>query len=249
MADEAPKDLNTAWCNAQPSAAARLNTQNKKVVFLVGANASAHGILRHILPAFASMGIHVDIYLTRMPASKNLQDKLNIPENKRFSFYEQLPLNVIYPLMEPLGRGGKGADLDETLRYSPRELAAHFSAQGINIRVEDLDNPNDPAFVKKIQDDPDIVHAYNIRSMHILKQPIIDAFESKVYQGTKSYIANVHPGELPLIPGTHTAFWARRKNVRGWSGLFMSLIAVSIPGRCLTPAANRFRRARLCCRI
>ncbi|MCD8520582.1 MAG: hypothetical protein LRY57_04795 [Alphaproteobacteria bacterium] len=83
------------WENFSPAPA--LNPDNKKVVFLVGRNATAHHILRHAVPALAGLGIHVDIYLTRMPDNPKLQEKLNIPENKRFSFYEQLPINIIYP--------------------------------------------------------------------------------------------------------------------------------------------------------
>lgn len=204
------------WGGAS-AAPSTLNPEHKKIVFLIGNNAAAHNIMRHVLPALAGMGVHADIYLTRMPVSASLQKKLDVPENKRFSFYEKLPIDVIHPLLEQEKTILDGADLKASLQYSPRQVADYCQTLGITVNVAHLDDPNDPAFVKKIADDPAIVHGYNIRSMHILKQPLIDAFESKSYNGNgiKGYIANAHPGELPLLPGTHTTFWARKKR-RTW---------------------------------
>ncbi|MCD8525807.1 MAG: hypothetical protein LRY76_07920 [Alphaproteobacteria bacterium] len=213
------------WENFSPAPA--LNPDNKKVVFLVGRNATAHHILRHAVPALAGLGIHVDIYLTRMPDNPKLQEKLNIPENKRFSFYEQLPINIIYPLLHKKPTIVDGSDLRASLQYSPKQVATYCQKLGVKVNVQELDDPNDPAFVKKIQDDPDIVLGYNIRSMHILKQPLINAFEAKSYGDIPGYIANAHPGELPVLPGTHTAFWGR-KNKRTWMEWALHVIDTNI---------------------
>jgi hypothetical protein len=200
---------------AQLPQTSNLNPQDKKVVFLVGNNAAAHSVLNIVLQELASMGIHADVYLTPLPKNPALQRKIDLPENRNFKFYERLPIDVIYPIIEARPILLRGDDLDEHIKYSPRQLAEFYKTRGIRIQVETLEDVNDPKFVDKICADPNIVMGYNVRGMQILKAPIIQAFQEKEYKLSantpviRGYIANAHPGPLPSIPGTHTVFWAR----------------------------------------
>jgi hypothetical protein len=175
----------------------------KKVVFLVGNNAAAHAILSETIPMLAAMELDVDVYFTDAPPNPKLQAKLSTPENRLVSRLERMPIEVMYPLLDsyktPLNEHG---ELLDNIRYTPKQLQEYYSKHGIKINLEQLANVNDPEFVDRIKNDSSILMGYNIRSMHILKKPIIDAFPNgKIY--------NLHPGPLPLIPGTHTAFWSR----------------------------------------
>lgn len=209
-------NISKAWINSSlVDSAQNLNPQNKKVVFLVGDNATAHSILNLVLREFASMGIHADVYLTDVPQTPSIQAKLAIPENRNFAFYERLPIDVIYQIIEARPTLLEGDELDDEIKYSPRQLAEFYKERGIHIQIERLANVNAPEFVSRINNDPAIAMAYNLRNMQILKTPLINAFNSKKFQTSGSdtpisgYIANTHPGPLPSIPGTHTAFWAR----------------------------------------
>lgn len=217
MVAEKTISLNDQWNGAQQPAALPADTHKLKVVFLAGGNSAAHGIIRKSVPELCEL-LRVEIHQTTMPKNKKLQEKLDLPENRRFSFYENLPGLVIYPIVEKLQRLKADQELDENLKYSPKELADYFLARGLDVHFKHVDNPNDPAYVGRMDSDPDILTVINTRSMHILKKPLIAAIESKTHLingvNMQARILNTHPGQLPRYPGTHTVPWAMHRGER-----------------------------------
>lgn len=199
---------NPANTNVQP---------DKKLVFLVGTNIPAHYTLRHTIDQIADLGIPCEIYLTELnpkPGSK-LAEKLARPESKNLSFFERLPIKVLYPILEkyqPL-LSAQG-ELRGDLQYTPGQIADYYRSKGVTVTVDTLQDVNDPAFVTKIASDPNIARSYNIRSLQILQAPTIKAFESKTHSvgghTFTSQILNVHPGDVIAYPGTNIAFWNRK---------------------------------------
>lgn len=204
-----------------------LNPDDQKVVFILGKNSASHFVFRSVVETIAELGIHCDVYITdNLPKSQNLKDKLALPENRNFAFFEHLIPDVVDPVLESFDqRGGlqlnNNGELRADLQYTPRQISEYYSSQNVNIVVTDMSDQslpkqdrdiNDPSFVQKILADKDkIARSYNIRGMQIMHQPLIDAFESGQMNGHKTRIINAHPGDVFSFPGTNIAFWAREK--------------------------------------
>lgn len=191
------------------------NPQGKKVVFIVGNSISAHRVLQHSLRELAGMGIPCEVYLTNpLPKTDRERERLQRPEVMNMAFAEKLIIEHGYPLLENNGIIlNSDGELIEDLVYTPRQLANYFTARGVHVSVQDLPNVNDPSFIEKISNDPDIAVAYNIRSLQILEKEAIAAFENKTIYDRPTMIINLHPADVILFPGAGTPLWVRKSGV------------------------------------
>ena len=74
------------------------------------------------------------------------------------------------------------------------------------VRIVDVDNPNDPAFIAQhIDGNSDLKMAFSIRNLVLFGPEIIAAFAKK----DGNNLINVHPARLPGIRGLEGPFWSR----------------------------------------
>lgn len=203
------------------------NPENKRIVFFVGSNIAAHCALRDVIDRLVGHGIPSEVYLTDIRASyPDLKDKISRPEIRHYAAYEKgILFDVIYPLLDEneIALTPDG-NLIEGRMYAPWQLADHFKEEGVTVAKDFLADPskpetlpldiNNPEFVNYIRYQKDIILGCGIRSMPIIKTPLLNAFEYKEYRGLYGHLFNAHPGNLmkdgtlkQTFPGTYISFW------------------------------------------
>lgn len=151
-----------------------------KIALFIGNDITAHLIMNEVVKAMVEdFDIRPVLFFPKHPISKKAQ----LPELKNIAFLERELLNdVVYPYIEnrPYAKSGN---------LSPSQLAEAY-----DLRMETVDDVNDPVFVKSLLDDG-ITSAISIRCFQIFQRPIIDQIKSK------GLFLNLHPGLLPEYRG------------------------------------------------
>lgn len=155
-----------------------------KIALFVGSDISSQLLLNELVPAMNNSGYEPVIFLPRHKPSAKIPPQ----DLQDLAFYERRMTNeVIYPFMNAAGiQPG-------TQCHTPEQLAKVY-----NIRVEELDNINDPDFIRSLIDDEMLQGGVSIRCYQKFMPEIIGVFEEK------GFLWNLHPGILPEYQGVMT---------------------------------------------
>ncbi|PZQ45432.1 MAG: hypothetical protein DI551_07350 [Micavibrio aeruginosavorus] len=173
-----------------------MNTARKKIALFVGSDVTAQIVLNRLIDDMVDKYEPI-IFLPTYPNSPKAQ----LPELKRFSFYDRHLLNdTVYPYIE-------------TRRIYAPNRSPSIIAHDHGIRVETVANVNDPEFIEELRNEPNLAGAISIRSFQIFKQPLIDILHDK------GFFLNLHPGILPQYRGVMSTFrmMAAGETSYGWT--------------------------------
>lgn len=138
-------------------------------------------ILNKIVPAMKEMGLEPVIFNGMM----NRNRKTRHPTPPIVGAFNVHALNrVIIPFLENECHDGESPNL------TYKQLAQKYDLQ-----YQEIQDPNNPTFVNRLEDDKSFVGAVSIRYMMVFDQPIIDVFRQK------GFMWNLHSGLLPGYKG------------------------------------------------
>lgn len=198
-------DFNTK-STEQSTHSTELANDTPKVVLFTGNNGTGHALLNKLLPEIRSTGLEPVVYLTKGTNSPKAQ----LSEIRDFSFFETDILENIYdflensyPLQDKNGKAQKGRF------YSPNQLADIHNCQ-----ITEIDNINDPRFIKALAEDTTIVGHISLKNYQLFSQKTIDTLNN-----AGQFLWNMHTGELPKYRGVFIPVRVRQENELeyGWS--------------------------------
>lgn len=167
-------------------------------LFIPPAEDSSNRVLNELAKHIAeeTPNVNLVVFLTKPKPDKRVEE---IPLLKKARF---LHSDILRDVIFPFQRKNKDRIPEDTL-LAPDLLAEKYQGR---IRLVQVDNPNDPEFIKEhISGNPNLKLALSVRNLIIFKEPIIDAMEKK---GENRFL-NIHPATLPEIRGLYGPFWTR----------------------------------------
>lgn len=173
-------------------------SQKPKIALFVGEDVTAQIVMNRVIDDMITADEYEPIiFLPKHGSSK----KADLPELKRFAFYDRHLLNqTVYPFIE------------ENRIHAPNR-SPRIIGKDQGIAVEKVDDVNSANFIERISNEPDLVGAVSIRCFQIFKQPIIEAMDKK------GFFLNLHPGILPQYRGVMSTFRtiAADEHQHGWT--------------------------------
>lgn len=153
------------------------NSRKRKVALFACHDLVGLLMLNGIVPAMKAMGLEPVLFNTRTARNKAFR----VPTPPLVAMMNVGALeSVILPFME--GKNGP------TLTY--RQLAQKYG-----FAYHEIDDVNDPAFVRQITDDAEIIGGLSVRFLQVFGQEIIAAFRAK------GFLWNLHSGLLGAYKG------------------------------------------------
>jgi len=181
----------------------------QKILLFLGSDIVAHMIMNQVVPMLCAIDYEPVLFFPKHRVSKTATSSAV----KTLGFYERTLLNdTIYPFLE------KDGSPHQTI-LTPRQLA-----EGHDLHMEEVEDVNDPAFVKRIAGMDNVAGAISIRCFQIFKEPIINLLNVishiRVNDGTKDkgLFVNLHPGILPTYRGVLSTARTMAATLNGTNG-------------------------------
>lgn len=161
--------------------------------------------VNRVIPSMVDMGLAPILFcIGGIPFAKS-----KIPELADVNFYGGGILDAVIPYLNaraPIAANDNNPRKD--LLYTVKHLSQIF-----NLACHQVADVNDPAFVRSIKDNPDIVGGLCISMHRIFKKDIIEAFNER------DFFWSLHRGKLPEYKGVVIPYREifNRESTSGWS--------------------------------
>ena len=178
-----------------------MNDGPEKVGLFVCHDLVGLAYLNGIVPGLLQRGVQPVIFNT---GDKRNRDFI-VPSPPMVRFFNvDLLRDTVIPYLESRSpiqtRDGQPVS---SLAYTYRHLTNFEGPGGIQPEYHEIDDVNDPAFLDRLREDPQLSRGYLLRFLQICESGIVDAFQEK-----GGYLLNIHGGHTPNYKGLLTPYRA-----------------------------------------
>lgn len=157
----------------------------QKIALFLGGDIVAHLIMSKVVPIMVANGFEPILFYPKHKPSNN--PNAQHKDIQDYAFMERhLLRNTVFKFLR-----------DEPENHAPFTTPNAIAAQH-NLHMEEVENVNDPAFVKRLASIPNLAGGLSIRCFQMFRQDITSLLKER------GFFLNLHPGLLPEFRGVYS---------------------------------------------